>query len=117
MVMREELRSVSREGGAQCVIHHGIMWMLKWCADNLVLVQQVKKHALESLQYSHAVVGATALSGSYYGRGSGPIYLDRVRCSGQESTITDCSQNFVGDVSSRCLAHTVDAGVQCNIGR
>ena len=41
MVMREELRSVSREGGAQCVIHHGIMWMLKWCADNLVLVQQV----------------------------------------------------------------------------
>ena len=41
MVMRGELRSVSREGGAQCVIHHGIMWMLKWCADNSALLQQV----------------------------------------------------------------------------
>ena len=42
------------------------------------------------------------------------------RCDGVTDctiTITDCSQNFVGDVSSRCLAHTVDAGVQCNIGR
>ena len=81
------------------------------------MVQQVKKHALESLQYSHVVVGATALSGSYYGRGNGPIYLDGVRCSGQESSITDCNQNVVGDISSRCLAHTVDAGVRCIVGK
>ena len=72
---------------------------------------------MESLQNSHVVVGATALSGSYYGRGSGPIYLDGVRCSGQEGTITDCIQNVVGDVSSRCLAHTVDAAVRCTVGK
>ena len=41
----------------------------------------------------------------------GPIYLDRVRCVGNEESITEC--NFVGFGNLNCL-HTQDAGVHCN---
>ena len=41
MGMREEWRFVSEDSGGQCVMTHGITMMLKLCAGNLVLEQQV----------------------------------------------------------------------------
>ncbi|KAM9456647.1 scavenger receptor cysteine-rich domain-containing group B protein-like [Clarias gariepinus] len=46
-----------------------------------------------------------------FGKGSGPIWLDDVRCSGNESEITQCSH--AGSDSGNC-DHNEDVGVFCS---
>jgi len=43
----------------------------------------------------------------------GPIYLDNLRCTGQESSLLDCwyNQNEIGNI--RSCSHSEDAGVRC----
>ncbi|CAG09101.1 unnamed protein product, partial [Tetraodon nigroviridis] len=55
----------------------------------------------------HAVSAPTS---AHFGRGTGPIWLDNVECTGQESTLTHCSHNSFGD--NNC-GHGEDAGVIC----
>ncbi|KAJ8040920.1 Deleted in malignant brain tumors 1 protein [Holothuria leucospilota] len=59
------------------------------------------------LGYS-AALSATTVGGSM--PGTGPIYLDDVRCTGSESTILDCTHSGLG--TSNC-GHNEDAGVIC----
>lgn len=42
--------------------------------------------------------------------GSGPIWLDDLACTGQESDVFDCASAGIG--RNNCQ-HTEDAGVQC----
>ncbi|XP_055046924.2 scavenger receptor cysteine-rich domain-containing protein DMBT1-like [Misgurnus anguillicaudatus] len=49
--------------------------------------------------------------GAFFGQGSGPVWLDNLKCSGNESTVTNCSSNALG--TSTC-SHSRDAGVICN---
>ena len=39
--MKEELKSVLKDSGAQCVILTGVQLMLKWLVDNWDMYQQV----------------------------------------------------------------------------
>ena len=56
----------------------------------------------------HNVV-ATAYSSAAFGRGSGPILIDNVACTGRENRLIDCTfDNHTGDCS-----HSEDAGVRC----
>ena len=47
---------------------------------------------------------------SFYGQGSGQIWLDNVNCVGTEITITNCSHQGWG--IHNCF-HALDAGVVC----
>ena len=59
------------------------------------------------------MIGSEALQEAHFGRGSGPIHLDEVTCSGTEQRLVDCPANPVGD--HNCF-HREDAGVHCQPG-
>ena len=56
--------------------------------------------------------GGAAYTRSYFGRGSGLILLDEVRCSGFESELLGCRHNGLGVISF--CDHAQDAGVRCS---
>ncbi|CAM9276058.1 unnamed protein product [Lampetra planeri] len=51
-----------------------------------------------------------AHGGAYFGKGTGPIWLDEVECSGTESSLKDCAHDEYG--THNC-AHSEDASVIC----
>ena len=54
--------------------------------------------------------GVRAFSNAAFGRGTGPIWLDNVRCFGTESRLANCRANSIGSHNCR---HYEDAGVRC----
>ena len=51
-----------------------------------------------------------AYGSARYGQGAGPIWLSRLSCFGNESSLTDCSQSNVG---TKNCTHSDDASVVC----
>ena len=56
--------------------------------------------------------GAIPRLNAYYGRATGPIWLDYLRCTGNESSILNCTNYGSNSISSLC-DHGDDAGVEC----
>ena len=54
-------------------------------------------------------VGVIARTYAYFGRGSGPIHMDSVGCTGLESRLLDCNYDSITTEDT----HAKDAGVQC----
>ena len=52
-----------------------------------------------------------AYNGASFGPGSGPIWLDSVTCTGNESTLASCG-HFGVNITRSC-SHSEDAGVRC----
>lgn len=50
---------------------------------------------------------------AFYGQGTGPVFLDGLRCSGAERSLLDCPRN---SMMSTC-GHSQDAGVRCQGAR
>jgi len=59
------------------------------------------------LGYSRALV---ARNRGFFGRGTGPIWVDSLNCKGDEDSIFECSMNEFGDHDCE---HKEDAGVEC----
>ena len=55
-------------------------------------------------------IDAEALARAAFGRGSGKIFLDNVRCTGEEQRLIDCRAN---DIGVHNCGHSEDAGVRC----
>ena len=53
---------------------------------------------------------AVAVVWAVIGQGTGPIFLDRVKCTGTESSLLGCSHYGIGDTY---CSHSNDAGVIC----
>ncbi|XP_067665055.1 uncharacterized protein [Haliotis asinina] len=53
------------------------------------------------------------LKGSYYGPGSGPIFMDRLYCSGYERTLWSCRNRGWRNPAPACDDHSKDASVTC----
>ena len=60
--------------------------------------------------YLYFTSGAIAKGSAYFGQGSGSILLDKVYCTGNETSIFSCSYNIFG---SHTCSHHNDAGVVC----
>ena len=56
---------------------------------------------------------ATAVLRAGFGRGSGPIHLDDVRCTGSEAALINCTYD---PITTDC-SHNEDAGVRCSLTR
>ena len=52
----------------------------------------------------------SAYGSARYGQGTGPIWLSRLSCFGNESSLTDCAQSNVG---TKNCTHSDDASVVC----
>ena len=63
------------------------------------------------------MLGAKAFSGSHYGPGNGPVYLDDINCIGSEDMLVNCSRRYFGDISTNCKTHLEDASVLCTTGK
>ena len=59
-------------------------------------------------QLGYSRTGAIAHGTATFGQGTGPIYLDDVRCTGSELNIRNCSLLL----THNCI-HAEDAGVTC----
>ena len=61
-------------------------------------------------------VGATPQYAAPYGQGAGPILLDVLICTGQESRLVDCSHAGIGNTDFCIGGHASDAGIICGEG-
>ena len=55
----------------------------------------------------------TAVKSATFGRGQGKIWMNNVRCTGNESSLTQCAHN--GLEKGNC-SHSKDAGAVCSQG-
>ena len=67
--------------------------------------------ACRQLGYGRAV---TAAKSAAFGRGQGKIWMNNVRCTGNESSLTECAHN--GLEKGNC-SHSKDASAVCSQGK
>ncbi len=110
--MREEWRCARMDCGGLSVITAGYLQIMTWSVARLGSTLLVKEKAQSYDSHcTFTIVGA--LFGAF-GRGSGPIHLSTVRCSGTEESLFNCFHTNINDVNVFCYS-SEPVGVICNI--
>lgn len=104
-VIMDVLKCVGLGCGAQCVMTCGIGMMLELYANNCKFHSQVSPFKWPFPQLILFSVDAYV---GQFGPGFGPIFLDNVRCTGNESYLFNCTGLLVDNCN-----HQEDAGVFC----
>ena len=79
-----------------------------WTYENALL-------ACRAAGFNSAVRGLSE-GNLYFGAVTGVVWLDNVRCTGNEASFFDCPRNSWGAISSACNSHQNDAAVVCSDG-
>ena len=92
-------------------------WDLFGCPNRRVLTNKVFQiqSTLWACFYC-TTIGAVAYSNAYFGRGTGPILLDDLLCTGREARLIDCprfTSQGIGTYDFCPNGHGEDAGVGC----
>lgn len=61
-------------------------------------------------KYLNPLSGAIPRFNSIYGQSSGPVWIPRVSCSGDERSLFDCTSSLL---DAQVCSHSHDAGVEC----
>ena len=114
MSLKVEWRCATTTCGALCVMMVGTLQMLQWCVDSWGTVENVSCYIYMTVyptsHQSDLLTIAVALSGAFFGRGTGPILLNNVECTGAESNLLNCSHDGLNQ--HNCI-HSEDASVTC----
>ena len=68
------------------------------------------------LQEICLLAGSTTFFNAHFGRGTGPILLDDLVCTGSEARLIDCPRSIsqgIGTYDNCPNGHGEDAGVRC----
>ena len=71
-------------------------------------VQNILSHSCETL-----CTGAESFPNAHFGRGTGPLLLGQLSCTGSEQTLLNCSHSGIGRASYYCR-HDDDVGIRCS---
>ena len=58
------------------------------------------------------ILGAEAFVNAHFGRGTGPLLLDRLGCTGHEANLLSCYHRGIEVIGYNCT-HSDDAGIRC----
>ncbi len=108
---RVEWKSVLVKSGELSVTTAGMLLMLKWFVESSVSLVPVRVRCQSVLTCINSAPfsGAMAVPSAFFGQGTGPVFLDDLRCAGTERSLLDCPRN---SMMSNC-GHSEDAGVRC----
>ena len=103
------------EHGAVCVIVRvcSLLMRLRWPADNLgyFKLKVCKENTLKIPAQCHflSTDEVAVLDASVFEASSGPIFLDRVQCTGIENNILDCANSAL-----HMCSHQNDVAIICH---
>ena len=90
--------------------------MPRWCAGSWGSVDKVKQCSLDDMCfvcYKQLFRIGVATGGQFFSSGSGLIFLDDVRCQGNESNLVSCPRSDQ-EIGHTYCTHYSDAGVICH---
>ena len=110
----------SREGRVEICLngYWGTVCSAGWNErDALVACTQAGYQTLSKLMVSFIMItylmciGAIPVTNGYFGRGTGPVHMTGVDCTGSEESLTQCS--YVNGIGATNCYHAKDVGVMC----